>query len=274
LALLLVGAVVFCLLTRQTVTASQTPAAPESKTDRLGALQDLVDRLRAQRQEYYLKKAENEARLKQHQANAALLQTQLDELDPQEAQLDEQIRAYQSEIPTLRSTLAAKAQVRRSVAQGAAAFVTEQAGQVENGIPYKQPERLARLQAGLPDANEAASLSAATQLGHLWTYAQEELRLAGSSETYSDRASVEPDVTPYARYFRVGESMLGYVTEDGEHTALWLPTLEGRQWQSISEPAQAAQVRDAVEILDRRQAPDFVLLPIATERLDSNREVP
>ncbi len=89
------------------------------------------------------------------------------------------------------------------------------------------------------------------------------MRLAGSSETYSDRASVEGNLTPYARYFRLGQSMLGYVTEDGQQTALWTPTLDADPWQAILDPAQAAQVRSAVEILDRRQAPAFVLLPIA-----------
>lgn len=274
LAMLLVGLVAVCLLTHPTAAAAQATTAPENQTNLLDTLQDLVDQLRDQRQDYYLKKAEDDAEIQQLQANAALLKTQLDELRRQEAQLDEQIKAYQSEIPTLLTPLASKKQMRRAVAQGTAAFVAQQTTRIEKGIPYKQIERLARLQAALADANEAISPSAADQLGHLWSYAQDELRLAGSSETYSDRASVEKDVTPYARYFRIGQSMLGYVTEDGQQTALWLSTLQGGQWQSILDPGQAAQVHNAVEILDRRQAPGLVSLPIAIGTLNPNRETP
>jgi len=240
----------------------------------MGTLQDLVSRLRAQRQDYYRQKAQDDAEIQQAQDNAQLLKTQLDELHKQEAPLDEQIRKYQSEIQTLDSQLALKADMRRAVEQKTAAFIAQQATRIEDGIPYRQQERLARLRAGSADANEATSLSAAGQLGHLWSYAQEELRLAGSSETYSNRASVGDDVTPYARYFRVGQLMLGYVTEDGQQTALWLPSLPGGQWQQIPDPGQAAQVRDAVEILDRRQAPGFVSLPIATSSLNADRKDP
>ena len=274
LGMLVIGIVATCLLAHQTVLASQPTPAAESQRSLLETLQDLVSQLRTQRQDYYLKKAQDEAEIRQLEENAALLKTQLDELRQQEADLDEQIRAYRSEIPTLMIQGTERTQMRRSVARRTADFVTQQTTRIEKGMPYKRAERLARLRAGLVDANDAASLSAAAPLAQLWSYAQEELRLADSSETYSDRAPATGEVAPYARYFRIGQSMLGYVTEDGQQTALWLPTLAGGQWQPMAEPEQAAQVRDAVEILDRRQAPDFVFLPIATGLLNPNRESP
>ncbi len=271
---LVVGVAVVCLLTHQSLAASQPTEAAESQTELLNTLQELVGRLRTTRQDYYAKKARDEAEIQQSRENARLLQTQLDEVRQQEADLDEQIRKYDLELQTLTTQSAEKMAVRRAVEDRTATFVVQQKSEIENGIPYKQNERIARLEAGPTDANEAAPPSAAEQFGRLWSYAQEELRLAGSSETYSDRASLENDVTPYARYFRVGQSMLGYVTEDGVQTALWLPTLDAGQWQSILDPGQVAQVRSAVEILDRRQAPGFVSLPIATDPSPAERKAP
>jgi len=270
LSVLFVGVVMVCLFARPTFAAAEPN---ENQTERLDTLQELVGRLRTVRQTYYTKKAQDDNAIQQARENARLLQTQLDEVRQQEAELDEQIRTYNAELETLATQTAEKARVRQAIANKTAAFIVQQKDEIARGIPYRQAERLARLQAVSTDANET-SASPAGQLGHIWSYAQEELRLAGSSETYSDRASVEGNLTPYARYFRLGQSMLGYVTEDGQQTALWMPTLDADPWQSILDPAQAVQVRSAVEILDRRQAPAFVLLPIAVTAPPAERKTP
>lgn len=274
LSVLFAGVATVCLLSHQAIAASPSTKATESQTDLLDTLQDLMSRLRTQRQNYYQQKARDDAEMQEARGNTRLLQTQLDKLRRQEADLDEQIRKYQSELQTLNAQSAQKTDVGRAIERETAAFVAQQEAQIEKGIPYKQDERLARLRAASVDPNTTVPLSAAEQLAHLWSYAQEEFRLAGSSETYSDRASVEDDIAPYARYVRIGQLILGYVTEDGRTTALWLSTLDGGQWQAIPDPGQAAQVRDAVEILDRRQAPEFVSLPIVTSPSDADRRAP
>jgi hypothetical protein len=107
-------------------------------------------------------------------------------------------------------------------------------------------------------------------LGHVWNYAQEEFRLSRSPETYTDRAPAKDGSTPYARYFRVGQLILGYVTEDGRQTAIWSSLLDNKGWQVITDQKQSSQIRSAVEILDRRQAPKLVILPITLRNTDSN----
>ncbi|UCD48920.1 MAG: DUF3450 family protein [Phycisphaerales bacterium] len=264
LSALFVGVVVSCMITHQAFAASTSNMTTESQTDLLGTLQDLVSRLRTQRQAYYQQKAQDDARIQEAQENVQVLQAQVTELRQQEADLDAEIRKHRAEVETLAVQEIQRTQVRRIIASKAATFAAQQENEIEKGIPYKQSERIARLRAGLADANEVDPPSVAELLGHLWSYAQEELRLADSSETYSDRTTVEGDLTPYARYFRVGQWMLGYVTEDGNRTALWLPRFSGGTWEPILESSQMTQVRDAVEILDRRRAPGFVSLPITT----------
>jgi len=264
LGVLLLGSVVSCLLAHETRAASAPVGALENQTDLLEKLQGLVAQLHAQRQDYYQQKAQKEAKLQQARENARLLEAQVSELRRQEADLDVEIGKYRAELETMTVEAMQRAHVRGVIADKISTFSVQQKEEIEKGIPYRQTERIARLRAGSADANEAASRSTAEQFGHLWSYAREELQLAGSSETYSERATIEGDLTPYARYFRVGQWMLGYITEDGRRTALWLPEFAGGAWEPVLAADQMTHVHNTVEILDRHQAPDIVLLPIVT----------
>ena len=271
---MLIGLVAGRLLTHRATAASHSVASLDGQTHLLAQLQGLVSQLRQQRQDYYRQKALDEAQTQETREHRDLLQARVEDVREQEADLDRQLEDYRSQVQTLEAPLKQTATLRDAVAREIAAFVPEQRSRIEEGISYKRQERITRLQAGAADANESTLPSVAGPLGHLWSYAQEELRLAGSSETYTERASVGDGARPYARYFRVGQLILGYVTEDGRQAALWLSSPPGGRWQSISERRQVAQIRDAVEILDRQQAPRFVSLPIATNTSPSDTAGP
>jgi hypothetical protein len=49
---------------------------------------------------------------------------------------------------------------------------------------------------------------------------------------------------------------------------MWSALSDRKGWSLISDPKQADQVRDAIEILDRRQAPEFLILPVAIQSAD------
>jgi len=235
-------------------------------------LRELVRQLRELRQDYYRQKARDDAEIEAARHNGELLRSQVEELRAQEAALDTELADYQSQIGILRSQLEHKTIVREEINREVVAFASAQVTQIEEGIPYKQQERIARLRASSPDPNHATTVSAVDRLNDLWSYAQEELRLAASSETYTERATLEEQTLPYARYFRVGQLLLGYVTEDGQQAAMWLDGPQGGRWQPISDPRQFAQLRDAAEILDRRQAPRFVSLPIVLNDRNPNEK--
>lgn len=261
---LFVGMVVVCLLMHGSLAASSSSSAPDNQTELLETLQDLVSQLRTLRQDYYQQRTQDNTKLQETQKNVRLLETQVAELRQQEAELDAEIHKYRGELETMTVEAVQRTHARNVIAGQISAFAVHQEDEIRKGIPYQQTERIARMGATRADANETAQLSTAEQLGHVWSYTQEELRLTGSSETYSERAAAEGDLTPYARYFRVGQWMLGYVTEDGRHAALWLPRFTGGAWEPIIKADRRKQIRSAVEILDRHQAPEFVALPIVT----------
>ena len=55
---------------------------------------------------------------------------------------------------------------------------------------------------------------------------------------------------------------------------MWVDGPEGGQWQRISGARQLGPLRDAAEILDRRQAPRFVSLPIVLDAAGESEKSP
>jgi TolA-binding protein len=234
-------------------------------------LEELIRRLRQERSAYYVQKARQEARIEKARENHKVLQEELDELRRQEAEADQQLRKYEAEVEDLKEQLAPRTTLENILAGQIKPFLTSQRAAIEKGIPYKQPERIARLEAARGDPNAPSRIPAADQLGHIWNYAQEELRLARSSETYTARAKSKDESSPYARFFRVGQRILGYMTEDGRLAAIWSSLQDDKDWMFVTDMKQSSQVRDAVEILDRRQGPKLVTLPIPLQSEDSDK---
>ena len=247
------------------VADPNTPQGKSRQAELSERLEELIRRLRQERSAYYVQKARHEARIEKARENRTLLQDELNELRRQEAQADRQLQQYQAEVQDLREQLDSKASLENVLRGQIQPFLSSQRTAIEKGIPYKQQERAARLMAAAGDVNAPSRISAADRLGHIWNYAQEELRLARSSETYTARAHTEDESSPYARFFRVGQKILGYITEDGRQTAMWSSLARHKDWLLITDIKPSGQIRSAVEILDRRQGPKLVTLPVALE---------
>ncbi len=225
-------------------------------------LEELIRQLRQERSAYYTQKAEYERRIQKARENRRILRDELEEIRRQEAEMDRQIQKYGAEVKDLKKQLESRSSLEKTINEHIEPFLAKQRTAIEKGIPYKQQERIARLEGIGVDVNDVTTASVADRLAQVWNYGQEELRLARSSETYSARAKAMEDAAPHARYFRVGQKILGYVTEDGGQTAMWLSFPDESEWVFITDAQQSSQIRNAVEILDRRQGPKLVTLPI------------
>jgi hypothetical protein len=248
------------------------PRQPNRQKELSRQLENLISQLNQQRSAYYTEKARLDAEKEKARENLKILKTEFDDLSKQEDESDRQLRKYEAEVEELKEQLVSKESLDNVLLNQVKPFCANQRAAIENGIPYKQQERVERLEAAVGDANAPDSVSASDKLGHIWNYAQEELLLARSSETYSARAKTDDESSPYARLFRVGQKILGYITEDGRHTAMWSSLKDGKRWMPVTDKKQSAQIRSAVEILDRRQGPKLVTLPIALESKDLKKE--
>lgn len=228
-------------------------------------LEESIEQLRLVRSDYYTQKAQYDAQIQKARENHRMLKDELDELHLQEAESDKQILKYKEEVEDIKKELVTKTTLENVVHEQVRPFLSNQRTMIENGIPYKQKERLARLGAvsGSSDVNEPTNISAANQLENIWNYSLEELRIGRSSETYTARAKIGDDALPFARYFRVGHLILGYITEDGRQTAMWLSRSGQSDFAVIEDKKQSEQVRNAVEILDHHKPPQLVELPVS-----------
>jgi hypothetical protein len=272
---LLIWFLILFALTNQVLSDSRpkdsnTPRDTDKQAKLTQHLQDLISRLRQERSAYYIQKAQYDVQTQKARKNLKILQDELDDLNRQEAELNQQLRKYEIEVEDTKEQLVLKNSLQNMIRQQIVPFISSQRVTVENGIPYKLKERIARLEAVSDVLNDPNLFSVSDQLGHVWNYAQEEFRLSRSSETYTTRAPSKDGSTPYARYFRVGQLILGYVTEDGRQTAIWSSLFDNKGWQVITDQKQSSQIHSAVEILDRRQAPKLVVLPITLQNTDSN----
>jgi len=247
------------------------PLKKDRQTKLSGELEELIRRLRQERSAYYVQKARLETQIEKARENRKLLQDEFTELRRQETESDRQLQAYKTEVDDLKKQLGSKTSLEKVLTEQVQPFLTSQRTEIEKGIPYKQEDRFARLEAVVGDVNAPGGISMADQLGHLWNYAQEELRLARSSDTYTARAQTDEESSPYARFFRVGQKILGYITEDGKQAAMWSSLSSQKDWLLITDIKPSGQIRTAVEILDRRQGPRLVTLPVALEPADSQK---
>ena len=266
---------VLIVLTDQILAESRSTDSSISRdTDKQAKLtqrlQDLIRRLRQERSAYYTQKAQRDVQMQKARKNLKILQDELDGLHRQEAELNQQLRKYEIEVEDTKGQLVLRNNLQNVIRQQIMPFILGQRVTIENGIPYKLKERIARLEAVSNVLNDPNLVSVSDQLGYVWNYAQEEFRLSRSPETYTARVPAKDGSNPYARYFRVGQLILGYVTEDGRQTAIWSSLLDNNGWQMITDQKQSNQVRSAVEILDRRQAPKLVVLPITLQNTGSN----
>ena len=270
--LLVLGLLAGGALAASEVADPNGPRQTSTQRELSQRLEDLIAQLRQERSAYYVQKAQYEGQIEKARENRKILQDELDDLRRQEAETDQQIRKYEAEAQDLKEQLVSRASIEDAIEEHIEPFFVKQRIAIENGIPYKQQERISRLEAARGDVNDLSSIPVADRLGYVWNYGQEELRLARSSETYSARAKTVDESSPHARFFRVGQKILGYVTEDGRQSAMWLSLPDNKDWLFITDTKQSAHIRSAVEILDRRQGPGLVNLPIALRPASPDKE--
>jgi len=227
-------------------------------------LWSLVRSLRQLRADYYEKQSRCAEKIAQFREVSQKLQVELEELRRRENQLDESIAQIQSDIEKLRVENVKNKSTELSVAKKLDGFVVEQAEKIEKGIEYRKNDRLTRLKGVTSTTQLQQKNSVGDVFGRIWSFSQEEMRIARSGESFTDLVELGENRLQYARLFRVGHQLLGYMTEKDEQMGIWI---EGIGWKKATN-TEAKAVKAAVRILDRRDVLAYVQLPVKIEPLD------
>lgn len=229
------------------------PQDPLSGNDDRDELQATLRAMREMRAAHEAHRRELEDAIAAATQSARRLAAEVAELGRRDQDLDRQIAELKGERAGLQATgerdRTALADLGRSV-DGAIAAAAQR---VRSGLDHRREERLARLDPGTSDAGPQE------RLARLWTFVQEELRLARTSDLTAREIPLDRERTKHAQVFRVGHLLQGFVTEDGLECGL--ETRSG--WQLVSSAPLERSVRHAVEMLSRRRPPALLAMPLS-----------
>jgi len=243
---------------KQSSVTSSFVVDSNSQSDLTEELWSLVSSLRQMRADYYEKQNQHADKIRQLREVSKKLQTEVEELRRREKKLDESIAQTQSDIEKLKAENGKNKSMELSVAKRLDDFVVEQAGKIEKGIPYRKDDRLARLKGITSTQQQQQEEGVGDIFGRIWSFSQEEMRIARSGEAFTDLVSLDERSLRHARLFRVGHQLLGYMTEKDEQTGIWI---EGIGWKK-ADNSEAKAIKTSVRILDRRHVPGYVQLPV------------
>jgi predicted RNase H-like nuclease (RuvC/YqgF family) len=245
------------------VTSLSSPDS-NSQSELTEELRTLVRSLRQLRSDYYEKQSQHADKIQQLRNTSEKLQAEAEELRSRESQIDKSLSEIQSDIEKLKNENKNDQSMELSVVKRLDEFVTTQAKEVEEGIPYRKNDRLARLKGNTRAEQTSEDQSVVDVLGRIWSFSQEELRIARSGETFTDQVELSKGRLQYARLFRVGHQILGYVTEQDDRAGIWM---DGTGWEKAEKTA-AESVKEAIEILDRTNVPKYIQIPVKIKSAD------
>ncbi len=225
-------------------------APPQDGAALVDELQEVLRTLRDERTAAYARRRARATEIEGARSPLRRLESELAELKVRDAEAGKALAELRRELGELGAAATADQAAAEALApelETSVAFFREV---VDHGFPYRQEERRARLggPGPLPD-----------RLGRAWSFAQEELRIARSGEAWSADVALPGGRAKPARFFRTGHLLAGYVTEDGTESGLW----SAGAWT----PREAPEIRQAVDMIDRRLPPALLRLPV--ERRDA-----
>lgn len=240
-----------CLVVVLALWATVYPAVAQEKSE-AEELTEVLAEMRGLRERYYAEKQQRTAAIAEARNRVTKLEADVRELEDQQRALEESTATLRKEVAELEGQQVELAQERSVVQKLVARFATVAREHVASSIPYRREPRAARI-AGVEE------LSVAEAFGRLWSFFEEETRIARSGEAYTDEIELPDGRRKSARFLRVGKHILGFVTEDGVDAGLWR---DGEGWVADAARVDGDAIRDALEILDRRRAPELVTLPV------------
>lgn len=214
------------------------------QADPADELRDVLRQLREERAAAYARRRSRSAEIDAARAPVRRLELEISELKLKEVEADKQLGEIQAELGQLKSAAAKDAELAKAVAPELDAAAAWFKDFVRKGIPYRHDDRLARLGDGGTPPERAV---------RAWAFAQEELRVARSGEAWTADVALPDGRSKPARLFRAGHLLCGFVTEDG---------LDSGLWDGAWTPGPGEAPRHAVDMLDHRRPPGFLLFPV------------
>ncbi|MCK5173867.1 MAG: DUF3450 family protein [Planctomycetes bacterium] len=252
----LVSACVFALENADTkdISANKSIASDQ--------LWELIRTLREERTAFSQRQTKRSDRIDETRNTIQILQQKHEELKTKQDHLDKKIAEVQQKIESLQKDghqdKAACLILNRQIDN----FVSTASERIRTAMPYKREERLGRLPQRTQTETPEASAAISDDFARIWSFAEEEFRIATSGETFTSQITLDDGTKPYARLFRIGHQILGFVAEEGTGAGLWQSGEPGKQWLNMTSYSQMEPIVESINVLDRNVAPALIQLPV------------
>ncbi len=247
------GLLAFVCVATLSVGIAQESTPSSATPDLTDELSATLRELRQLRSGHYATNAALAAEITTTREVVKTLREEVGQSESEQARLRAEAEAIRADLVELGTRRDGLREQRAAILASIDAFGDAVRPLVDVGLPYRRESRLRAI-----DGFEAQE-SPRSAFARLWTFAEDELRVARSGETYSDEIELSDGRVKHARFVRIGKHVLGFVTEDGVDVGIWMAN-EG--WVTDTSRFDPESVRTAVEILDRRRGPEHVSLPI------------
>jgi FtsZ-binding cell division protein ZapB len=255
----MVSLVSTCVFAIENTEASNLSAGRDFASDQLW---ELIRILREERTAFGQQQTKLNEKIDETRDTIQILQQKHDELKTKHDRLDNKIAGIQQKIESMKQNTANDKSACLILNRQIDNFVSTASERIRTAIPYKKEKRLSRLPERSQEETLESSAAISDDFARIWSFAEEEFRIATSGETFTSQITLDDETKPYARLFRVGHQMLGFFAEEGSSTGLWMSGESGNQWLTMTSYFKMSSVVKAIDILDRNTAPALVQIPV------------
>ena len=257
-------AVMVCLVSTCIFALDNTDTKELSADNGLASdqLWELIRTLREERTAFGQRQTECSEKINEARDTIVILQQKHEDLKTKEDHLDKKITEIQQKIESMQKDVSNDKFAFLILDRQIDSFVSTAAERIRTGMPYEKEKRISRLPERSQEETGETSAAISDDFARIWSFAEEEFRIAASGETFTSQIALDNGTKPYARFFRVGHQILGFVAEEGSGTGLWRPAEPGKQWLTMTSYSEVSPIVKALNILDRNVAPALVQLPV------------
>jgi len=239
-----------------------TEEPPATKSLASNQLWELIRTLREERMAFYERQTKCSEKIDETRNTVQILQQKLEELKTRQDNLDKKIAEIQQKIESMQKDAGNDDAACLVLNQQIDNFVGTAVERIRTAIPYEKEKRISHLPKRSPTKTPGPYAAIADDFSQIWSFAEEELRIATSGETFTSQITLDNGTRPYARLFRVGHQILGFVAEEGSGVGLWDSGEPDKQWLNMTSYSEMEPIVQAINILDKNVVPALIQLPV------------
>jgi hypothetical protein len=223
-----------------------------------GDISDLAQRLADLRTEVEELSADVETRKGSIQSRVRSIQSQKADVEMQIQKEEMRLKRLRQQMDKHKARVEQQKALQTDLQPTVVASIDMIRGKVEAGLPFKKSERLDELDE-LESQMKDGTISPQKATSRLWTFVEDELRLARENGLYRQVVAVDGDET-LADVARVGMIAIYYKTEKGQ-VGMAVETSSGWEWRSVEGERETKKIRELFEQFAKNIRVGYFTLP-------------